>query len=104
VPETTGDINPAVTSARLPRAVGTAVVAAEPLRHGLGNAATGGIWQVRGTAGSAILKISRLPAATDPARAFPTSDEPDHWNYWRATTSARPPTARTPRPPRRPAG
>ncbi len=83
MPETTGDINPAVASARLPRAVGTAVVAAEPLRHGLGNAATGGIWQVRGTAGSAILKISRLPAATDPARAFPTSDEPDHWNYWR---------------------
>jgi hypothetical protein len=59
------------------------VVAAEPLRHGLGNAATGGIWRVRGTAGSAILKVARLPAAPDPSRAFPTSDEPDHWNYWR---------------------
>lgn len=88
MPETTGDISPAVASARLPRAVGTAVVAAEPLRHGLGNAATGGIWRVRGTAGSAILKIARLPAATDPARAFPTSDEPDHWNYWRREAPA----------------
>ena len=31
------------------RAVGDAVVAVEPLRHGLGNAATGGICRVRGT-------------------------------------------------------
>jgi hypothetical protein len=54
---------------RLPGAVGDAVVAAEPLRHGLGNAATGGIWRVRVTAGSAILKVARLPAATDPAMA-----------------------------------
>jgi len=69
--------------ARLPQALGEAVVAAEPLRHGLGNAATGGIWRVRGTAGSAILKVARLPAATDPRQAFGTSDEPDHWNYWR---------------------
>jgi len=59
------------------------VVAATPLRHGLGNAATGGIWRVRRPAGSAILKVARLPAAAEPARAFPTSDEPDHWNYWR---------------------
>jgi hypothetical protein len=57
-------------------------VAAEPLRHGLGNAATGGIWRVRGTAGSAILKVARLPPA-DRDWAFGTSDEPDHWNYWR---------------------
>jgi hypothetical protein len=68
---------------RLPRAVGDAVVAAEPLRHGLGNAATGGIWRVRGTAGSAILKVARLPAVADAGKSFPTSDAPDHWNYWR---------------------
>jgi hypothetical protein len=72
-----------VTCARLPRAVGDAVVAVEPLRHGLGNAATAGICRVRGTAGSAILKVARLPAAADPAKAFPASDMPDHWNYWR---------------------
>jgi len=69
--------------ARLPQALGDAMVAAEPLRHGLGNAATGGIWRVRGTAGSAILKVARLPAVTDPRQAFGTSDELDHWNYWR---------------------
>jgi hypothetical protein len=75
-----GAIPPAV---RIPSGVGDAVVAAEPLRHGLGNAATSGIWRVRGTAGSAVLKVARLPAATDPAKAFGTSDGPDHWNYWR---------------------
>jgi hypothetical protein len=52
-----------VTCARLPRAVGDAVIAVEPLRHGLGNAATGGICRVHGTAGSAVLKVARLPAA-----------------------------------------
>jgi hypothetical protein len=72
-----------VTCARLPGVVGDAVVAVEPLRHGLGNAATGGMYRVRGTAGSAILKVARLPAAADPAKSFLTSDEPDHWNYWR---------------------
>ena len=83
VPETgpLADIGAAVTS--LPRAVGDAVLTAEPLRHGLGNAATGGIWRVRGTAGSAILKVARLPSAADLAKSFPTSDAPDHWNYWR---------------------
>jgi hypothetical protein len=88
VPDTADGVSPAAPSgtapwARLPRAVGGAVVAIEPLRHGLGNAATGGIWRVRGTAGSAILKVARLPVVADPSRAFPTSDEPDHWNYWR---------------------
>jgi hypothetical protein len=38
---------------------------------------------VRGTAGSAILKVARLPVVADPGQAFPTSDEPDHWNNWR---------------------
>jgi hypothetical protein len=72
-----------VTISGLPRAVGDAVLAAEPLRHGLGNAATSGIWRVRGTAGSAVLKVARLPAAADPSKAWRTSDDPAHWNYWR---------------------
>ena len=38
---------------------------------------------MRGTAGSVILEVARLPAMVDPASAFPTSDELDHWNYWR---------------------
>ena len=59
------------------------VGADEPLRHGLGNAATGGIWRVRGTAGSAILKVARLPGRPRSGPGLPTSDEPDHWNYWR---------------------
>ena len=49
-------------------------MAVEPLRHGLGNAATGGICRVRGTAGSAILKVARRSAATDPAKSFPAGD------------------------------
>ena len=83
VHDASADISPLVAGARPPRAVGDAVLAAEPLRHGLGNAATAGIWRVRGPAGSAILKVARRPAGHEPARAFPTSDEPDHWNYWR---------------------
>jgi hypothetical protein len=27
--------------------------------------------------------VARLPASTDPAMAFSTSDEPGRWNYWR---------------------
>jgi hypothetical protein len=53
------------------------------LRHGLANAATNGIWRVRGTAGSAVLKVARLPTAADPPKAWRTSDDPAHWNYWR---------------------
>ena len=83
VPDASADLSPAVASTRPPRAVGDVVLAAEPLRHGLGNAATGGIWRVRGPAGSAILKVARRPAGPEPARSFPTSDEPGHWNYWR---------------------
>jgi len=83
VPDSSADIGPLVSEVRPPRAVGDVVLAAEPLRHGLGNAATAGIWRVRGPAGTAILKVARRPAGHEPARAFPTSDEPDHWNYWR---------------------
>jgi hypothetical protein len=72
----------------VPAAIGGAVLAAEPLRHGQANAATGGIWRVRGPDGSAILKVARPPAGTDPAKTFPTSDEPAHWNYWRRETFA----------------
>jgi hypothetical protein len=61
---------------RFPSALGGAIVAAETLRHGLGNAATGGIWQVRRTEGSAILKMAPLPAAPDPAMASLASGVP----------------------------
>jgi hypothetical protein len=83
VPDASADISPVIAGTRPPRAVGDVVLAAEPLRHGLGNAATAGIWRVRGPAGSAILKVARPPAEHEPARSFPTSDEPRHWNYWR---------------------
>jgi hypothetical protein len=74
-----------VTCSSLPAAVGDAVIAAEPLRYGQGNAATGGIWRVRGPAGSAVLKLARPPAgsAHAPPPAWPTSEDPAHWNYWR---------------------
>ncbi len=72
-----------VTIPGLPRVLGERLLAAEPLRHGLANAATSGIWRVRGTAGSAVLKVARLPTAADPPKAWPTSNDPAHWNYWR---------------------
>jgi hypothetical protein len=58
-----------------------AVITAEPLVHNTGNQATGGIWRVCGTAGSAILK--HATAAGDGNAAWAASDEPHHWNYWR---------------------
>ncbi len=61
-----------------------AIEAVESLTHNAGNAATGGIWRVRGSAGTAIRKVFRPP--TDPPTGRPgwqTSDEPTHWNYWR---------------------
>lgn len=74
--------------ASLPAAVGDAVVAAEPLRHAQSNAAIGGIWRVKGSAGSAVLKLA-TPAAPETAHAvWPTSDEPAHWNYWRRESLA----------------
>jgi hypothetical protein len=66
-----------------PASIGTVVDVIEPT-HNKGNAATGGIWLVRGTASSAVLKIAKRP--TDPpsgTAAWPTSDDPGHWNYWR---------------------
>jgi hypothetical protein len=79
VPQNAEEISPV----RVPAAIGAAVLDVEPLRHGQGNAATGGIWRVRGSAGTAILKVARRPVGPDPAKAFPTSHEPTHWNYWR---------------------
>jgi hypothetical protein len=66
-----------------PPSLGT-VQAVEPLTHNVGNAATGGIWRVRGSAGTAVRKLFRPPA--DPpigSPAWQTSDDPGHWNYWR---------------------
>jgi hypothetical protein len=81
-----------LTLGDLPPAVGDTVLSAEVLRHNVKNAATGGIWRVQGNAGSAILKVARPPAgyrggaaagAVAAPTAWPTSDEPSHWNYWR---------------------
>ncbi|HEY3870230.1 MAG TPA: aminoglycoside phosphotransferase family protein [Actinocrinis sp.] len=69
----------------VPDAAG-AVAAVEPLVHNLVNAAVGGIWRVRGSRGSAVLKIARPPAAAPDGRSswqWQTSDEPTHFNYWR---------------------
>lgn len=66
----------------IPSRVGLPVLEVEELRHNKGNAATYGIWRVRGAAGQAVLKIYR-PGAPGYAGCWPTSTEPTHWNYWR---------------------
>jgi hypothetical protein len=74
-------IDATVTVSRLPERVGDPPLTVEELRHNKGNAATYGIWRVRGSAGSAVLKISSPPP--DEVTGFwPTSDRPNHWNYW----------------------
>jgi hypothetical protein len=65
-----------------PAAVGTLVDAKE-LTHNAANDATGGIWLVTGSSGAAVLKIAKPPSGTPSGSAWPTSDEPTHWNYWR---------------------
>jgi hypothetical protein len=77
-----------VSRSGLPAVLGDAVVAVEPLRHARGNAAVGGIWRVRGTAGSSVLKLATPPAPKTASAVWPTSDEPAHWNYWRRETLA----------------
>jgi hypothetical protein len=72
-----------LTLSRLPGRIGGSIVAVEALRHNKGNAATFGIWRIRGPLGSAVLKISKPPTAAGSAGFWPTSDDPAHWNYWR---------------------
>jgi hypothetical protein len=54
---------------------------AEELVHNRGNAATGGIWRVRGDGWSFVVKLLRR--GHDPSGRWETSDDPQHWNYWR---------------------
>ena len=70
--------------AALPAVLGGRIDSAQPLTHNEGNAATGGIWRVRGPGGSAVVKLAR-PPSTPPAGSpgWQTSDDPVHWNYWR---------------------
>ena len=84
MPQNIEDISPV----HVPAAIGDAILTAEPLRHGQANAATGGIWRVRGPDGTAILKAARYPAETEASKAFRTSNEPTHWNYWRREACA----------------
>jgi hypothetical protein len=55
---------------------------AEALTHNPANAATGGIWRVSRDSGTAILKLAVPPAPGAP-RAWATSTDPGHWNYWK---------------------
>lgn len=72
-----------VTCRAVPDSVGE-VAAVEPLLHNLENAGVGGIWRVRGSSGSAVLKIARPPAAApDGSSSWQTSDDSTHFNYWR---------------------
>jgi hypothetical protein len=77
------DLHDGSTVTLLSSPVGEEVTAVEPLRHGQGNAATGGIWRLRGPAGSAVLKLATPPALATANAAWRTSDDPAHWNYWR---------------------
>ncbi|GAB3836983.1 hypothetical protein ACFPIJ_17350 [Dactylosporangium cerinum] len=73
----------------LPARIGGRIETAEALTHNEGNAATGGIWRVRGPGGSAILKVARPPTAGPAGSpAWQTSDEPTHWNFWHREVSA----------------
>lgn len=68
----------------LPSVLGGRVDSAELLTHNQGNAATGGVWRVRGPQGSAIVKVARPPSASPSGSpSWQTSDDPTHWNYWR---------------------
>ncbi len=86
----------ALTCSQLPSRLGGSAEQVEPLRHNVGNAATAGIWRVRGPAGSAVLKIASPPSGAATGY-WPTSDVPAHWNYWQrevlAYTSDLAPTA-----------
>lgn len=77
-------IHSMVLNATVSREIGEVSAAPELLRHNKGNAATGGIWRVRGTTGSAVLKLARPPSALpDDFSGWPTSNDTTHFNYWR---------------------
>lgn len=63
---------------------------AEVLSHNAANAATGGIWRVRGHGPPAIVKVLSPggPLRDGGAAQWATSDEPSHWNYWRREEQA----------------
>lgn len=68
----------------------------DTIPHNGTNAATGGIWRVTAPSGArTILKIATPPHAAPPPTAAPavaaawaTSDDPQHWNYWRREVCA----------------
>jgi hypothetical protein len=78
-----GDLAPAGLPAGVADVLGDdgPALDAEVLTHNPGNQATGGIWRVRGPAGSAVLKLATAGRGGDPAWA--TSDQAHHWNHWR---------------------
>ncbi|THV33415.1 aminoglycoside phosphotransferase [Glycomyces buryatensis] len=53
----------------------------QALTHNAANEATGGIWRVSGSGGTAILKVATPPSESDGQWA--ASDDPRHWNYWK---------------------
>ncbi|MFB9662655.1 aminoglycoside phosphotransferase [Glycomyces mayteni] len=61
--------------------VGAPVRPVRAFAHNTGNQATGGIWQVTGPGGDAVLK--HLTPAGDGAAHWAASEDPGHWNYWR---------------------
>jgi hypothetical protein len=76
-----------LTVHRLPSHLGRPVLEVEELRHNKGNDATFGIWRVRGTDASAVLKIYKPPSAGFTGY-WPTSQVPSHWNHWRRESLA----------------
>jgi hypothetical protein len=70
-----GWITPAVE-----RAVG-ASLAAEALAHNTNSQVTRGIWRVRGTGGSAVLKV--IGPARGGLAHWAGGDDPAHWHFWR---------------------
>jgi hypothetical protein len=79
----TSDATTAPDFHALPSIVGDDIRSIEALTHNEGNAATGGIWRVTGSRGSAVVKIATPPDINaDGSGAWQTSDEPAHWNYW----------------------
>ncbi len=51
-----------------------------PLLHNVGNQVTGGIWRYTGDGWSAICKL--ITPGSTAAGHWPTSTQPEHWNYW----------------------